>query len=57
MLTVVCAPKFIDSKYSEDSFALFEGDLCVGHVLRTSQVTGGQTLVLDDLYARRVSHA
>jgi len=42
MLTVVCAPKFIDNKYSEDSFALFEGDLCVGHVLRTSQAPEGK---------------
>ena len=42
MLTVVCAPKFIDNEYSEDSFALFEGDLCVGHVLRDSQAPEGK---------------
>lgn len=42
MIKVVCAPKFIDNTYSEDSFALFDGDLCVGHVLRTSQAPEGK---------------
>ena len=42
MLTVVRAPKFIDNKYSEDSFALFEDDRCVGHVMRTSKAPAGK---------------
>jgi hypothetical protein len=42
MITVVRAPKFIDNKYSEDSFALFEGDRCVGHVLRASRAPQGK---------------
>jgi hypothetical protein len=42
MITVVRAPKFSDNEYSEDSFALFEGDRCVGHVLRTSQAPQGK---------------
>ena len=42
MITVVHAPKFIDNEYSEDSFALFEGDRCVGHVLRTGQAPQGK---------------
>ena len=43
MITVVRAPKFIDNEYSEDSFALFEGDRCVGHVLRTSHAPEGKS--------------
>ena len=43
MLTVVRAPKFIDNKYSEDSFALFEGERCVGHVLRTNHAPHGKS--------------
>jgi hypothetical protein len=42
MITVVRAPKFIDNKYSEDSFALFEADRCVGHVLRASRAPQGK---------------
>jgi len=42
MLTVVRAPKFIDNKYSEDSFALFEDERCVGHVLRTNHAPHGK---------------
>ncbi len=42
MLTVVRAPKFIDNKYSEDSFALFEGERCVGHIMRTQQSPPGK---------------
>jgi hypothetical protein len=42
MITVVRASKFIDNEYSEDSFALFEGDRCVGHVLRASQAPQGK---------------
>ena len=42
MLTIVRAPRIIADKYSEDSFALFEGDRCIGHVLRTGQAPEGK---------------
>jgi hypothetical protein len=54
MLTVVRAPRIIEDKNSEDSFALFEGDRCVGHVLRTGQAPEGKPWFWT-IFARGVS--
>jgi hypothetical protein len=41
MLTLARAPKRNDSQYSDEGYGVFNGDRCVGHIVRTHQAPEG----------------
>ena len=42
MLTLVRAPKDNGSHHSDEGYAVFDGDRCVGHIMRAQQAPQGK---------------
>ena len=42
MLTLIRATKSDDRQPSDDNYVLFDGDRCVGHIMRTRQAPQGK---------------